>query len=347
MKAIATNQLISWFYQRFKEDSLELSPDFQRNPVWQQPQKDYLIETILLELPIPEIYLINKIKPSGEVKYVVVDGQQRLRTIIEFINGDLKLKTSPNSFPHIKQFSSLNDEEKQRFWRYPIVVRDLEDSKDREIRDLFQRLNKYSIVLSDQELRNARFKGKFIKVIEKLSEHEFWVESGLFSSNDIRRMLDLEFISILLTTLMAGIFNRKDRLDEFYVNYEEDFEEENYVINQFNKILEIIDILVPDIRKKRWKNKGDFFTLFITLDDLEIDKTDLQKLEQLKTTLIDFEQMVQFAKNNLENTEKKIRDYYEASTLGTNDKEKRVRRHKILLEFLKTNLPKQKSLPLT
>ena len=66
MKAIASNQTITWFYQRFKENALELSPDFQRNPVWQQPHKDYLIETILLQLPVPEIYMVNRIKPTGE-----------------------------------------------------------------------------------------------------------------------------------------------------------------------------------------------------------------------------------------------------------------------------------------
>ena len=73
MKAIASNQTITWFYQRYKENALELSPDFQRNPVWQQPQKDYLIETILLELPVPEIYMVNRIKPTGESTYVVVE----------------------------------------------------------------------------------------------------------------------------------------------------------------------------------------------------------------------------------------------------------------------------------
>ena len=87
MKAMATNQTIQWFYQRFREESLILSPEFQRNPVWQQPQKEYLIETILLDLPMPEIYVVNRISPEGESHYIVVDGQQRLRTIIEFIQA--------------------------------------------------------------------------------------------------------------------------------------------------------------------------------------------------------------------------------------------------------------------
>ena len=338
MKAIASNQTITWFNQRFKEESLELSPDFQRYPVWRQPQKEYLIETILLELPMPEIYMVNRIEASGESKYVVVDGQQRLRTILEFINGECEIKKQLQEFKNIRKFDDLTQEQKQRFWRYPIVVRDLEDSTDDEIRGLFQRLNKYSVVLNDQELRNARFKGEYLRTVQRLGDHDFWTSSGIFSSNDIRRMLDLEYISILLTTLIVGIFNRKERLDEFYVMYEDEFEEANYYIDEFNEILEIIDIVVPDIRKWRWKNKADFFSLYISIAQLGVKKTDTKTLSLLKQFLAIFEQNVEKAKNEPDQVEQRFRDYLDAATYGTNDKEKRQRRFRILSDFLKTKI---------
>jgi len=263
MKAMATNQNITWFMERFDEENLELNPDFQRNPVWIDHQKDYLIETILLEMPIPEIYYVSRITSEGKTKYIIVDGQQRLRTIIEFTKGDYTLKTSPRNHAHVKQFSDLTPTEKQRFWRYPIVIRDLEDSNDDEVRELFQRLNKYPVSLNEQELRNARYKGHFLKTVEKISDNEFWTSSGLFSANDIRRMLDLEFISILLCTIMGGIFNRKDRLEEFYTNYEEEFEESGFYVDRFNRNLDAIDIILSDMKKRRWRNKADFYTLFL------------------------------------------------------------------------------------
>jgi len=134
MKSIASNQSISWFYQRNKEEILELSPDFQRNPVWQQPQQEYLIETILLSLPMPEIYMVNRIKASGESKFVIVDGQQRLRTILEFIGDKFELrKKDIDGYKGVRKFSDMTNEQKVPFWRYSIVVRDLEDSKDSEI----------------------------------------------------------------------------------------------------------------------------------------------------------------------------------------------------------------------
>lgn len=339
MKALATNQTIQWFYQRHKEDTLILSPEFQRNPVWQQPQKEYLLETILLNLPVPEVYVVNRITPSGESSYVVVDGQQRLRTIIEFITEEFMIKNVSKHLPDVKRFSDLTNDQKQKFWRYPIVVRDLEDSTDEDVRDLFQRLNKYSFVLNDQELKNARFKGYFLKTVESIGELSFWPASGLFSANDIRRMIDLEFISILLSTMIGGIFHRKDRVDEFYVMYENEFDEANYYLDHFQELLELIDLVLPNIRKSRWSNKANFYTLFTCLDQYKFDATKQQILiSKLSAVLTDFAQQVIEAKNDPENASVPVREYADAATYGTNDKERRVKRHKILTDYLKKKL---------
>lgn len=335
MKSTASNQSISWFYQRHKEQYLELSADFQRNPVWQQPQQEYLIETILLSLPMPEIYMVNRIKPTGESTFVIVDGQQRLRTILEFIEDKFELKKNIDGHRGVHKFSDMTDEQKVPFWRYSIVVRDLEDSKDIEIRDLFQRLNKYSFVLTDQELRNARFKGKFLQTIKSINEHDFWVTSGLFSANDIRRMLDLEYISILLVTLIGGIFNRKERLDEFYGMYEDEFEDSVYYQNHFEKIIEKIEGILPDIKKTKWRNKSYFFALFLCIDEFETQKEDFGTI---CTELTAFEKKVQAAKTDPESVDAQFVQYLDAATYGTNDKEKRVRRFKILRDYLKSKL---------
>ena len=337
MKAIASNQTITWFYQRYKENALELSPDFQRNPVWQQPQKDYLIETILLELPVPEIYMVNRIKPTGESTYVVVDGQQRLRTILEFVSLEFELRQSPPRYPTIRKFSDLSDDAKQRFWRYPIVVRDLEDSSDDDIRNLFQRLNKYAFVLNEQELRNARFKGVFLKTVEKLGDHSFWTTSGLFSANDIRRMLDLEYIGILLTSMIGGIYHRKERIDEFYVMYETSFDEANHYIERFESVLEIIEAVVSNIRKSRWSSKADFFTLFLCLDQTNPDISDRELISKFQSDLKCFEDLIEKAKNEPDQVEQKFKDYIDAVTVATNDKDRRLRRYRILNEYLCRN----------
>jgi len=335
MKATASNQSITWFLQQYKKDALELSADFQRNPVWLQPQKEYLIETILLDLPVPEVYMINRIQADGESTFIIVDGQQRLRTIIEFATDELTIKEAFASHPYVKKFSNLTEAEKQRFWRYPIVVRDLEDSTDDEIRNLFQRINKYSVVLNEQELRNAKFKGHFLQTIQGLSENDFWTTSGIFSANDFRRMIDLEFIGVLLTTMIGGIYNRKERVDEFYVMYENEFEEANFYKDKFNRNIETIDDLVPNLKLTRWRNKAEFYTLFLVADDLHFSNATPEMLVRIQEKLTTFADYVQDAKSNPENAERIFLDYLDAATYGTNDKEKRIRRDQLLKKYLR------------
>lgn len=335
MKAFANNQTIAWFYQRFKENTLELSPDFQRNPVWLQPQKDYLIETILLSLPVPEVYLVNRINPNGDSIYVVVDGQQRLRTIIEFITEEHKIKRINDSLSQIKKFNDLSDPEKQKFWRFPIVVRDLEDSSDEDVRDLFQRLNKYSFKLNDQELRNAKFKGEFLKTVEKISENDFWINSGLFSPNEFRRMSDLEFIGLLLSSLIGGIYNRKDRLDEFYSMYESEFEEADFYIEKFHQITDIIKLSLPNIKTTRWTNKADFFTLFLFVNNSNLILTNKEMIEEFSSLLNSFEKSIEDFKATSNPNLQIFMEYNNHATADTNSKEPRIKRLKILTDYIK------------
>src|SRR6202040_3319169 len=75
MDGSATNQKISWFRKEESAGTLDLSPQFQRRPVWTEEQASYLIDTILSGLPIPEIYIRSSSSPQGETCYEVVDGQ--------------------------------------------------------------------------------------------------------------------------------------------------------------------------------------------------------------------------------------------------------------------------------
>ena len=86
-----TTHRISEFHKWNMEKSLELHPPFQRKPVWSSSNKSYLIDTILHDLPVPEIYIQVKTDKEGNTKYIVVDGQQRIRSILEFIDGEYNI----------------------------------------------------------------------------------------------------------------------------------------------------------------------------------------------------------------------------------------------------------------
>jgi hypothetical protein len=138
------------------------------------------------------------------------------------------------------------------------------------IRKIFARLNRNVVALNEQELRNATYWGPFIKTIQYLADEDpFWSESGLFSANDHRRMLDHEYLSELAIAYLHGPQNKKDRLDHYYQLYEERFEDRERLIKTFRKVTAEIDQLIIRLAGTRWKKKSDFYTLFLALAPME------------------------------------------------------------------------------
>lgn len=78
-------QNLSWFYDLYKRDLLDLDPPYQRRSVWNQSFKDYFVDTVLLEYPSPAIFLYEQITDAGQSIYHLVDGKQRLTTLFEFV----------------------------------------------------------------------------------------------------------------------------------------------------------------------------------------------------------------------------------------------------------------------
>lgn len=200
---------IAWFNQVRDNNELEVKPPFQRNPVWVNRQKSYLIDTILNKYPIPEIYMQETVDENGKAKYIIVDGQQRIRSVLDFISGLFSIDETDSPQFEGAYFKDLTAIQKKEFYQYNFVVRILPNISDKELRAIFQRLNKNVVALNKQELRQATYSGPFIKVMNQISDKEAFSKIGLFTPNDIRRMLDVEFVSELTIALLNGIQNKK------------------------------------------------------------------------------------------------------------------------------------------
>ena len=109
----ATTQSVSWFHKRLQANELILSPPYQRNPVWQTVQKSYLIDTILRAYPVPELYMQTAIDQEGDEKHTIVDGQQRVRACLEFVEGRFEMDESHTPWGGLS-FDQLGEEEKKR-----------------------------------------------------------------------------------------------------------------------------------------------------------------------------------------------------------------------------------------
>lgn len=259
-----TTHTVSWFWKRFSDDELVLQPPFQRNPVWQEKQKAALIDTILRGYPIPELYLQTNVDSSGDEKHIVVDGQQRIRACIEFLSNDFPLGEEAGTSSN-KTFEELSDPERRQIFEYKFVVRELPALSEPEIRDIFGRLNRNNVALNPQELRHATYWGEFISSMTTVSQHNFWVTSGLFTVNDIRRMLDVEFISEIAVARLYGLQNKKTNLDKFYETFESEFPDRSEIERVFITVLGELSKLLEWPTKTRWSKKTDFYTLFLVL----------------------------------------------------------------------------------
>lgn len=335
MDSSATNQKVSWFWKEETAGTLDLSPQFQRRPVWTEEQASYLIDTILSGLPIPEIYIRSSSSPRGETRYEVVDGQQRIRSILSFGTNDLELSGDLVSAKWIgKGFEDLSDTEKTTFWDYKIVVRDVSGATDLEIRDLFKRLNIHSVVLNDQELRHAQYSGHFIKAMEALADDEWWLEAGIVNVRQIRRMQDVEFISELFVALIAGPQDKKKTIEDYYANFEASMPEEIEWISRFERVRDFVRSTIPRDELRAWRGKSDFYTLFLSLAPLaeRIPRLTINEKVVVRTQLQLFRNEVDQAKRK--DNRKKFADdvhaYAEAITRAATDLGRREERLRIL-----------------
>jgi hypothetical protein len=137
-------------------------------------------------------------------------------------------------------YKSLNDQQKTAFLQYDVSVRDLGAISKEEIVEVFRRINSTSYSLTDIEISNAIYRGKFKEFAEKLSLNEFFAMYGVFSSSDYRRMGDLRYAVLLTATVLGGYFNRDELFEEFLDRYNDEFPAESEVQTNFQTTFDFI-----------------------------------------------------------------------------------------------------------
>lgn len=337
-------QALSWFFSEFEKDTLDLSPKYQRNPLWSIGQKCFLIDSIISGCPLPQVYLniISRGKGSDrKTIYEVVDGQQRLRSIIEFMKDEYELVvTTANSYPvseaykpHIgKKYSQLPEEIQDTIWNYPLAVQELRSWDEKQIRALFRRLNYVVEKLNQQELRHSQYFGEFVKTVEKLSDYDFWEQCNLFTRRDWQRMKDIEFISELFILIIDGPQDQQKSIDKYYADYDVQFPRKAHYINIFINTIDSLKTISEVIRSTRFNKKADFYSLFAAVSDIILPIKSSVSLVKYKKSLHEFSNELSkpiTSMNSLSST------YYQAVIEGSNKKAKREERINIIKSILK------------
>ena len=219
-----STQDVSWFLDLHSNMQLALDPPYQRRSIWSHRDRRFFLDTIFRGYPSPSIFL-HKSTESGMDRHVyeVVDGKQRLETILMFVSDKIALaKDFGDRDLDGKRWQQLSPDKKRLLWDYVLPVEFIRLVEGTVVNQVFDRLNRYARRLERQELRHARFDGWFVTFVETEVEDAFWQDLGVSTKARAKRMKDVQFVSELLMIILTGRIHGFDHenLDELYANYE-------------------------------------------------------------------------------------------------------------------------------
>lgn len=243
---------ISEIRDMWQRRELVVNKNYQRSSsVWPDAARTYLIDTILNSYVVPKVYFYQVFdKTRKKVIREIVDGQQRLTTILSFLENEFALTGRSLKYSG-KRFIDLGDDEQQQFLTYTLEVDIIYSAEQSDLLAMFTRMNAYTAPLNPAEKRHAQFEGPFKWFIleANASIGPRIVNYGVLSPKQSVRMQDAEFLTELAIVLEHGITNKSEKsLSDIYRQYDKAFPREA----EFRaKILEFINLLDGDLASLR------------------------------------------------------------------------------------------------
>lgn len=213
--------------RRLRSKTILLTPDFQRNYIWDEKRKSLLIESMIMKIPIPMFYVAEDYDGNWEV----VDGLQRLSTIRDFILGPnfdgkgfklTELEYLEGVFSNKNFYTIQNDPKASRLVNnimetdmYFTIIKP--ETPEKVKRNIFNRINTGGMKLSDQEIRHALYHGKSTVLLNELVNSSDYKKSTTESVND-DRMVGRELILRFLAFNILGRAEFKTTMDDFLSN---------------------------------------------------------------------------------------------------------------------------------
>lgn len=231
-------------------------PQYQRNYVWQVKNKTLFLESIFLGLPIPFMFFAD----CDNGKQEIIDGAQRMQTLVEFHNNQLQLSglkklTKLNGF----YFKDLSNAQQRKFLNKTLRIIVLEEDTPVAARqDLFYRINTTGIKANDSEVRRGSYPGAFTDFIDECSKNETFIELCPMSEDRVKRHERFEFVLRFFAYLNNyERFNHTvgEFLDEYLVDNMTDFDK-NIFLAEFSRMLLFVKENFPFGFAKTKKSKA-------------------------------------------------------------------------------------------
>ncbi len=243
-------QSILDFIQWHEKGELDLAPKFQRRSVWSPRAQSYLMDTIIRGKPIPKIFMRQEVNPkTKKTRREIVDGQQRIRTVLSFVADGFKISKVHNTEVGGIVYSKLDNGIQKDILSYEFTVDLLQNMEDGDVYDIFARLNTYSVTLNAQELRHSQHFGDFRTSVAKISTEfsRFWSTNHILTDQSILRMGDAEYVADIFIAMSVGIRAKEKRIiDNFYRDWDETFPKRTTIEDRFREVIDIIGSITED-----------------------------------------------------------------------------------------------------
>ena len=241
--------------------TIDLSPKYQRRERWDIARQSELIESFLLNIPVPPVYLSEE----NYGIYSIIDGKQRITAVSDFLNNSFVLRNL-SSFSQINgcRFRDLPDELRNALRIRPFlrVITLLKQSEPRLKYEVFLRLNRGGIQLNNQEIRNVAFRGYLNDAIYEASDNAFLKQALKITgpkSKSYQQMQDAEMVLRFLTLRenwreFSGSFSRS--MDQFMLrNAEIRGEEAVNLVDLFASAISRVEQLWGNHAFQRWDGR--------------------------------------------------------------------------------------------
>lgn len=289
---------------KFKIDNseIDLMPEFQRDFVWDINRASLFIDSLIIGLPIPSIFLG---KSKHDETYKVIDGQQRLKSAYFFLSGKFKTKGREQIFDlrklegrnwNGKTYEELDEKTKRRIRNAVINTTVIEgiDENPTVVHDIFHRLNTGGMSLTDQEIRNCIYNGILNSSLYKINMDTSW-RTLLGKTYQDRRLRDIELV-LRFFALYNDINKYEPSMREFLSNYQKTNQKKSADAKLFTRVTKIVlDQIGPDaFRLKRTVNKSVCDAILVSIGQLIEEGRLIQDIGEKHKKLLKDEEFIRY-----------------------------------------------------
>lgn len=341
LKVSYSDLTISEFYESYLLNKYDFNPAYQRDSVWSEDKRAFLIDSILKNFPIPPIFLKMNLNPqTGKTVYDVIDGKQRLQSIIGFIEGKVFLPDNFSDGPFgneelnglsFKGLDGIGDY-KKNFWSYQIPIAYIDTQSEDAINGIFDRLNRNGVPLTPQELRNSLYRdSSILRLVKKLVDIDFW--KARLEVVRTERLEHHEFISeLIFMHLTNSIFDSNNvAIDNLYQDWSPVFQDEPHreeeVYYEFIKITTYLENIKLNYLEYRFDGVSHLYGIFVFARHCMMNGIDNNKLTAPLTEL-----MKRYRDRNFDN--QALKDYKKSMAAGTRQKSRRTSRVNAIIDFV-------------